>query len=162
MGDAILAISATAGETLWTHKTEESVKANLATRFVMNSTVKIRFERKLSSIPENTVSILNIPYFYEVKLKRPIGLHVLEGPNKKVYIQEIKPDQGAARIKRIEIGDQIVAMSASWGDRLWEVNSVESFVVGVKMRTDSHLTLKLKRTVALMKFVDTANNKFDK
>jgi hypothetical protein len=34
------------------------------------------------------------------------------------------------------VGDQIVAMSASWGDRLWEVNSVESFVVGVRTRRD--------------------------
>ena len=35
-----------------------------------------------------------------------------------------------------QVGDQIVAMSASWGDRLWEVNSVESFVVGVRTRRD--------------------------
>ena len=40
-------------------------------------------------------------------------------------------------------------MSASWGDRMWEVTSVESFVVGVRMRSDSQLTFKLKRFVPL-------------
>ncbi|KAJ1400525.1 hypothetical protein B484DRAFT_405999 [Ochromonadaceae sp. CCMP2298] len=41
-------------------------------------------------------------------------------------------------------------MSASWGDRLWEVHSsVDSFVMGVKMRTDTHLTFRLKRLVPL-------------
>lgn len=43
-------------------------------------------------------------------------------------------------------------MSASWGDRMWDVNSVESFVVGVKMRSDSQLTFRLKRMVPLTAF----------
>lgn len=40
-------------------------------------------------------------------------------------------------------------MSASWGDRMWEVHSVESFVVGVKMRTDSFLSVKIRRYIPL-------------
>ena len=35
-------------------------------------------------------------------------------------------DLGAARTKMIEVGDQVEAMSASWGDRLWEVNRFQS------------------------------------
>lgn len=70
-----------------------------------------------------------VPYTTTVKLKRPIGLHVVEGPAHTVFVQSVKPDLSAARSKRIEVGDQIVAMSASWGDRMWEVTSVESFVV---------------------------------
>jgi hypothetical protein len=56
---------------------------------------------------------------------------------------------GASKSKRLQIGDQIVSMSASWGDRLWEVNSVESFAVGVKMRSGKSITLKLKRFVTM-------------
>ena len=46
----------------------------------------------------------------------------MEGPGKSVFVQYIKPELGAARSRRIEVGDQIVAMTASWGDRMWEVS----------------------------------------
>lgn len=94
-----------------------------------------------------------MPDYFTVRLKRPIGLHVLEGPNKGVFVQYIKPDLGAAKSKKVEVGDQLVAMSASWGDRMWEINSVESFVVGVRMRTDSQLSFKLKRTMPLLQHI---------
>ena len=99
----------------------------------MSSTVRIRFERSLAEIPDSFLTQLKVPYEFSVKVKRPIGLHVVEGPGKSVNVQYIKPEGGAARARRVEIGDQIIEMSASWGDRMWEVNSVESFVVGVKM-----------------------------
>ena len=47
------------------------------------------------------------------------------------------------------MGDQIVAMSASWGDRMWEVTSVESFVLNVRTRRDSQLAFQLRRMVPL-------------
>ena len=50
----------------------------------------------------------------------------MEGPGKSVFVQYIKPELGAARSRRIEVGDQIVAMTASWGDRMWEVGDTGS------------------------------------
>jgi hypothetical protein len=90
------------------------------------------------------VSSLNIEYpqvpqYFNVVVRRPIGLHVEEGDDKIVIVKKLTPDLGAARTRRIELGDQIVSMSASWGDRMWEVNSVESFVVGVRLRTDTQV-----------------------
>eukprot|EP01038_Epipyxis_sp_PR26KG_P004286 gene4286-6073_t len=152
-GDTIIATSATAGDQMWAHDSAESVKSALHTRFVMSPNVKIKLERKLSSIPDDVVDYLKIPYYTTVKLKRPLGLHVVEGPGQSVYVQYVKPNFGAAKSKRVEVGDQIVAMSASWGDRLWEVNSVESFVVGVKMRSDPQLTFKFKRLIPLSVFI---------
>lgn len=58
-----------------------------------------------------------------------------------------------------QVGDQIVAMSASWGDRMWEVTSVESFVLNVRTRRDSQLAFQLRRMVPLDVFtgqVDSA------
>ena len=132
---------------MWTHHTADSIKSALSTRFVMGATVKMRLERKLDRIDPSLIPLLRVPFYSTVKLKRPIGLHVVEGPDKAVYVQYIKPDQGAARCRRVEVGDQIVEMSASWGDRMWEVNSVESFVVGVRMRSETQLTFRLKRLV---------------
>lgn len=158
-GDIIVSTSATAGGSLWSHESATSVKSALNTRFVMNPTVIMRLERSLSDIPDEIESQLYVPYLFNVRLKRPIGLHVVEGPNKSVIVQYIKPELGASRSKRVEIGDQIVAMSASWGDNMWEVNSVESFVVGVKMRTTSLLTFKMKRMVPLKLYTGQATTK---
>jgi hypothetical protein len=76
---------------MWSHDSAESVKSALNTRFVMNSTVKIKFERKIDDISEDFLSLIKVPFFFIVKLKRPIGLHVVEGPEKKVYVQFVKP-----------------------------------------------------------------------
>lgn len=148
-GDVVAATSATAGDQLWSHSSAEGVLSALNTRFVMSPTVTMRLERGLATIPDDVAALLQVPYMFTVRLKRPIGLHVVEGPGKAVYVQYIKPDLGAARSRRIEVGDQIVAMSASWGDKMWEVNNVESFVVGVRMRTDTQLSFKIKRSVPL-------------
>ena len=161
-GDSIIAISATAGEMVWSHDKAESVKAALNTRFVMSSSAKLRLTRRIADVPADVLPTLKVPYVYDVRLKRPIGLHVLEGPNKQVFVQDVKPDQGAARTKKIKVGDQVLAMSASWGDRMWDVNSVESFVVGVKMRSDSQLSFKLKRMVLLADHITQEETKLER
>lgn len=137
-GDVIVASSATAGSKMWSHASVDGIKSALSTRFVMSASVKIRFERDMNSIPMPVFRLLKIPYNFNVVVRRPIGLHVEEatGDDKSVIVKRVTPELGAARTRRIEPGDQIVAMSASWGDRMWEVHSVESFVVGVRMRSD--------------------------
>ena len=57
----------------------------------------------------------------------------MEGPGKSVFVQYIKPELGAARSRRIEVGDQIVARTASWGDRMWEVSVTCHCVVKCNM-----------------------------
>jgi hypothetical protein len=56
----IVATSATAGESLWTHDNAESVKSALATRFVMSPLVKMRLERSLQAIPEDILAVLKV------------------------------------------------------------------------------------------------------
>jgi pentatricopeptide repeat protein len=158
-GDKILATSATAGENMWTHTSLEGIKAALNTRFVISNTVRIRFERSLNTITEDVISKIKVPYYYTVQVKRPIGLHVIEGEDKGVYVYEVKPELGAAKSRRIEVGDQVLAMSASWGDRMWDVSSIDSFVVGVKMRTDQYLSFRLKRMVSFDEFAGTSSKR---
>lgn len=61
-GDVIVATSATAGESLWTHDNAESIKAALATRFVMSPLVKMRLERSLQTISEDILAVLKVRY----------------------------------------------------------------------------------------------------
>lgn len=152
VNDIIVAISATAGDKLWFHGTVEGLVSALSTRFVMSSSVTLQLERPLESIENDLKNKLKIPLLQTVRIKRPLGIHVHEGPCKGVFIQYIKPGHGAALSKRIEVGDEVVALSASWGDRLWDIDSVESFIVSVGMRSDSHISLKLKRMVPIDTF----------
>jgi DNA repair ATPase RecN len=58
-----------------------------------------------------------------VELRRPIGIHVVEGPGKSIIVAGMKPDLGAAKSKRVRKGDRLMAMSASWGQgetRAWD------------------------------------------
>lgn len=72
-------------------------------RFVMSASVRMRLERSLSSIPPRVLAELRVPSVSTVTLKRPIGLHVVEGPQQAVYVQYIKPSLGAARSRRVEV-----------------------------------------------------------
>lgn len=66
-----------------------------------------------------------------------VGIHVVEdGERRGVFVQALKDDQGASKTKRIEIGDEIVAMSASWGDSMWDV----SFVLMTDIQTITSLS----------------------
>eukprot|EP01035_Chromulina_nebulosa_P020959 gene20959-27163_t len=148
-GDIVVATSATAGNQLWTHDSVDSIKSALSTRFVLYPTVKIRLERSLNLIPVELKHLILVPYITTVIVKRPLGLHVAEGEKSKVFIQHMKEDCGAAKTKRLEIGDQVVAMSASWGDQMWTITSVESFIMSVRMHTSPILSLRVKRLVPL-------------
>ena len=177
IGDIIVATSATAGSQLWTHDTLEGVKSALSTRFVMSSTVRIRFRRLISTIDPALLSQLFLPKYLTARLKRPVGIHVVSGaqqllqservhiPNLQptgVYVQSIKSNLGAARNRRLKVGDQIVALSATWGDRLWEVNSVDSFILSVQMRPpNTFFTVQVKRWVPLLECIQNAGDCVD-
>ena len=60
-GDLIVATSATAGDSLWTHDNAESIKSAINTRFVMSPTVKLRLERSLLDIDEEILAVLKVP-----------------------------------------------------------------------------------------------------
>jgi hypothetical protein len=59
-GDLIVATSATAGDSLWTHENAESIKSAINTRFVMSPTVKLRLERSLLDIDEEILAVLKV------------------------------------------------------------------------------------------------------
>ena len=63
-GDLIVATSATAGDSLWTHENAESIKSAINTRFVMSPTVKLRLERSLLDIDEEILAVLKVPYIH--------------------------------------------------------------------------------------------------
>lgn len=121
--------------------------------FKLNSKAVLRIRRPIKLIDEQIKESLLVPYSRNVKLRRPLGLYVLgieKGSEKAgVYISAMKPGLGASKSKRLEIGDQIVAISASWGDRMWDISSVQSFILGVEMRTFSDMFVTIQRFVPL-------------
>lgn len=89
---------------MWTHDSVEGIRSALNTRFVMSPTVRMRFERKLSSVPADLLPLLSVPFLFHVRVKRPIGIHVVEGVGKGVVVQYAKPGMGADLSGRIEVG----------------------------------------------------------
>jgi hypothetical protein len=146
---------------LWSHESADGVRAALALRFQSSDVdhVTIRLERSMSRIDPETVAKVKIPYYYTVNLKRPIGLEVVEGPDKKVYVNAIQESFGAERSRKVWVGDQIVSMKTFWGNGMREVDSLETFLTGVKMSTAPQLTFGFKREIALESFMDTYHSK---
>eukprot|EP01042_Synura_sphagnicola_P000636 gene636-700_t len=110
----------------------------------------------MSAIPEPILRAIRVPLTILVPLARPLGLHVAEetvGNTRGVFVKYMKEDGGAATSKMVKVGDQVVAMSASWGARMWDVFSVESFVIGVQTRTENFVTLRLKRMVPIEDYI---------
>ena len=46
---------------------------------------------------------LQVPYYFNVLVKRPIGLHVEEAEDKSVVVKRLTPELGAAKTRRIEV-----------------------------------------------------------
>ena len=70
-GDLVVATSATAGDSLWTHDNAESIKSAINTRFVMSPTVKLRLERSLLDIDEEILAVLKVLFL------APIFINIL-------------------------------------------------------------------------------------
>ena len=58
-----------------------------------------------------------------MKLKRPIGLHVVEGNNHAVFVQSVKPDLSAAKSKRIEVSALVRPLSLPYHPRFSRHNN---------------------------------------
>ena len=75
-GDLVVATSATAGDSLWTHDNAESIKSAINTRFVMSPTVKLRLERSLLDIDEEILAVLKV-FFLALFLSKSSRTHTI-------------------------------------------------------------------------------------
>jgi hypothetical protein len=78
---------------------------------------------------------------YEVTLPKPIGVKFARGNDGGAYVAFVPPEP---QYDVFEIGDKIVAVSASFGDEIWDADSYGQVIYAMKNR-NGDIYLKMKK-----------------
>ncbi|KAI7844917.1 hypothetical protein COHA_001565 [Chlorella ohadii] len=81
--------------------------------------------------------------FYEVYLDKPLGVKFARGNDGGAYVVRSDPKLGNTDSK-IEAGDKVVKVSASFGDDVWEALNFGQVIYAIKTR-NGQVYLRLKR-----------------
>ncbi|BDA41945.1 Protein MET1, chloroplastic [Coccomyxa sp. Obi] len=83
------------------------------------------------------------PEFYEVSLPKPLGVRFTRGNDGSAYVVRTDAKLGSTD-EQIEVGDKIVAVSASFGGDVWEAKNFGQVMYAIKTR-NGDVYLKLQR-----------------
>ena len=78
---------------------------------------------------------------YEVTLPKPVGVKFARGNDGGAYVAFVPPEP---EYDEFEIGDKIVAVSASFGDEIWDADSYGQVIYAMKNR-NGDIYLKMKK-----------------
>ena len=103
-------------------------------------------ERKLRLQKERGLAIPHVNSF-ELTLTRPLGFEVAEGDDGYVQITAINDDKASNLVKfGLRVGDRVVAVDSSLGDKLWPVSTVEGVISACTGRLPGQpVTLRFER-----------------
>jgi len=59
-----------------------------------------------------------------IELKKPMGLELDEDPDGNVFVKSIEPNGRAEKSGKVFVGDQVMMVSATFGDDLWSCEGV--------------------------------------
>lgn len=81
-----------------------------------------------------------------VVIEKPLGLILEESQDGMVFIAEIDPEGNASEAEGIEVGDIVVAVSATFGDEVWSTRGVglDRVMKSIKVRSGPRVTLVLE------------------
>jgi hypothetical protein len=80
-------------------------------------------------------------------IKRPLGIVLEEGEDGMVFIAKIDPNGNASRSNfEINVGDFVIAVSATFGDEVWSTRGVglDRVLKSIKIRSGDFVTLVLE------------------
>ena len=81
---------------------------------------------------------------YEVVLARPIGMQLMERPGSGVAVSMVY-QAGNAAGEGVQVGDIVLATSASIGPQMWEKSTVAGVESAIRTRVDGKIRLRLRR-----------------
>ncbi|KAL3913808.1 MAG: hypothetical protein SGILL_006345, partial [Bacillariaceae sp.] len=140
-GDILKTSSATIGSQLWPKSTLEGVQSAMVSRKAVSESVQFEFQR-LGEIVDNQ---------FELTLSRPIGLELKE--TEDGYVEVTGFTEKASTLVRyaVKVGDRILAVDSSLGDKMWPVSTVEGIISAVTSRLPGQqITFRLERNAANM------------
>merc|ERR1711998_126362 len=89
---------------------------------------------------------------YEVNLEKPIGLGFARGNDGRAYIIKVDPRKGNID-KTCEVGDKMVAISASFGDDVWTAENFGQIMYAIRTRNGG-LYFKFEKRDGDMSFLE--------
>eukprot|EP00536_Pseudo-nitzschia_multiseries_P012546 jgi/Psemu1/68361/estExt_Genemark1.C_4850014 len=120
-GDILKSTSATLGSQMWPKSTLDGVKSAITSRRAVSDTMEFEFQR-LVETEDNK---------FELTLTRPIGFN-------------LKASKLAR--KAVRVGDRILAVDSSLGDRMWPVSTTEGLISSVTARLPGQkITFRFER-----------------
>lgn len=137
-GDVVHAMSATIGDAVWPKSTLDGVRSALASRRLTSSTIVLDLERVVEKATDNQ---------YELTLTRPIGL-ILSEPSDGYGVEVTGLSEIAPTLVRyaVKVGDRVIAVDSSVGDRMWPASSVEGVISACTSRLPGQsVTLRFER-----------------
>ncbi|KAL7488499.1 hypothetical protein ACHAW6_014093 [Cyclotella cf. meneghiniana] len=130
-GDVLIATSATIGNKLWPKSTLDGVRSAISSRKVLSPTMDFEFRRL--GVHEGTEQLNNINSF-ELTLSRPIGINVEDTDDGYVTITGISSKASSAVTDNLRVGDRVVSVESSLGNKMWQVYNTDGLISAVTSR----------------------------
>ena len=168
-GDILKSTSATLGDAVWPKSTLEGVRSAISSRRATSGSIQLGFER-VSQVIDNQ---------FELTLTRPIGIElqgkcfvnqggsflwfVLCGSPYCFFSLCLETEDGFVQVTgftenaptlvqyAVKVGDRVLAIDSSFGDRMWPVSTVAGVISAVTSRLPGQqITMRLQRPAANM------------
>eukprot|EP00316_Scyphosphaera_apsteinii_P007974 CAMPEP_0119325100 /NCGR_PEP_ID=MMETSP1333-20130426/64988_1 /TAXON_ID=418940 /ORGANISM="Scyphosphaera apsteinii, Strain RCC1455" /LENGTH=819 /DNA_ID=CAMNT_0007332985 /DNA_START=217 /DNA_END=2676 /DNA_ORIENTATION=+ len=100
---------------------------------------------------------------YEVVVPRPLGLQLEESPGRGVVVSLVLESGNAAQMG-VQVGDIIIATSASVGSQMWDKKTLAGVQSAIQTRVDGQVRLRFKRErfqPSLRKWEKTLNHTYE-
>lgn len=116
-GDVLVATSATLGERLWPKSNLAGVQSAVSSRAAVSETVSLEFQTGTKTDNQ-----------YELTIRRPTGLQIQDDDDGYVVVTAIAENAPNMVQYAVQVGDRVMAVDSSLGDRLWPVSTTEGVI----------------------------------
>jgi pentatricopeptide repeat protein len=141
-GDLLTATSATLGDGMWPKSNLAGVQSALSSRKSMmagQAHVSLEF-RRMQDVVDNQ---------FELTLPRPTGMQMQDSEEGYVVVTAIADSAPAMVRYGVRVGDRVIAVDSSFGDRLWSVSTVEGVISACTSRLPGKpVTMRFERPQA--------------
>ena len=145
-GDLLIATSATMGDKMWPKSSLAGVQSALSSRRNMADTVSLEF-RRMQDVVDNQ---------FELTLPRPTGMQMQDSEEGYVVVTAIADNAPAMVRYGVRVGDRVMAVDSSLGDRLWPVSTVAGVISACTSRLPGQgVTMRFERPEANLDLEET-------
>jgi len=138
-GDVLLAVSATVGKSVWPKSSLEGVRSAIVSRKIASGTVDLELRRAGERVDNQ----------FELSLTKPIGLLLQETQDGYVEVSGFTENAPNLVKYAVKVGDRVLAVDSSLGDRMWPVSTVEGVISACTSRLPGQsINIRFERPAA--------------